>query len=102
MTTLTQSQREAFASAHPAWTIQSETITRTFTFEDFAQAIGFVARVGVSAERVFHHPDIDIRWNKVTLSLTSHDVGGLTQRDVELAAKIDSFIVLDIPEADIE
>jgi 4a-hydroxytetrahydrobiopterin dehydratase len=50
-----------------------------------------VTRVGVAAERAFHHPDIDIRWNKVTLTLTSHDVGGLTERDVELAAKIDAF-----------
>ncbi len=89
---LTGPQREAFAASHPAWTLQGEAITRTFTFEDFAEAVGFVTRVGVVAERIFHHPDIDIRWNKVTLSLTSHDVGGLTERDVELASRIDSFV----------
>jgi len=88
---LTELQREAFAASHPAWTEQGDTISRTFTFEDFAEAMGFVTRVGVAAERAFHHPDIDIRWNKVTLSLTSHDVGGLTERDIELAARIDSF-----------
>jgi 4a-hydroxytetrahydrobiopterin dehydratase len=92
MSILTEPQRDAFVASHRGWTLQGETITRTFTFEDFAEAVGFVTRVGVAAERAFHHPDIDIRWNKVTLSLTSHDVGGLTNRDVELAAKIDSFV----------
>ena len=92
MAILTQPQREAFAATHPDWKADGETITRTFVFEDFAEAVGFVTRVGVAAERAFHHPDIDIRWNKVTLSLTSHDVGGLTERDVELAAKVDSFV----------
>jgi len=89
---LTGPQREAFTAAHQGWTVRDEAITRTFTFDDFAEAVGFVTRVGVAAERVFHHPDIDIRWNKVTLTLTSHDVGGLTERDTELAAKIDSFV----------
>ena len=91
MSILTGPQREAFAAAHPEWKAVGETITRTFTFEDFGDALGFVVRVGVTAERAFHHPDIDIRWNKVTLTLTSHDVGGLTERDVELAARIDAF-----------
>ena len=91
MPILTQSQIDAFAAAHPDWSVQGNAITRTFIFEDFAEALGFVTRVGVAAERVFHHPDIDIRWNQVTLGLTSHDLGGLTERDVELAAKIDSF-----------
>ena len=92
MSILTGPRREAFAAAHPEWKSAGETITRTFEFEDFADALGFVVRVGVTAERAFHHPDIDIRWNKVTLTLTSHDVGGLTERDVELAAKIDAFV----------
>ena len=91
MSILTGPQREAFAAAHPEWEARDEAITRTFTFEDFGESLGFVTRVGVAAERAFHHPDIDIRWNKVTLTLTSHDVGGLTERDVELAAKIDAF-----------
>ena len=93
MSILTQPERESFAASHPSWVTEGETITRTFTFEDFAEAIGFVTRVAVAAERAFHHPDIDIRWNRVTLSLTSHDVGGLTERDTELAARIDSFVV---------
>lgn len=92
MSVLSQQQIDVFSAAHPEWTVQRNTITRTFAFEDFAEALGFVARVGVAAERVFHHPDIDIRWNKVTLVLSSHDVGGLTERDTELAAKIDGFV----------
>ncbi len=92
MPLLPQSQIDAFLASHPTWAVANDTITRTFTFEDFAESIGFVARVGVAAERVFHHPDIDIRWNQVTLVLTSHDLGGLTERDLDLAAKIDSFV----------
>ena len=92
MSLLTQSQIDALTGSHPAWTVHGDTITRTFTFADFAEAVGFVTRVGVIAERAFHHPDIDLRWNKVTLSLTSHDVGGLTERDIHLAAKIDTFV----------
>ena len=68
MPILTQTQIDAFAAAHPAWSVQDNSITRTFIFEDFAEALGFVIRVGVAAERVFHHPDIDVRWNKVTLA----------------------------------
>ncbi|MGZ8786558.1 MAG: 4a-hydroxytetrahydrobiopterin dehydratase [Acidimicrobiia bacterium] len=92
MAILTGTQREAFAAAHPDWQAYGETITRTFEFADFAEGMGFVTRVAVAAERVFHHPDINIRWNKVTLTLTSHDVGGLTERDAELAARVDSFV----------
>lgn len=92
MSILTEPQRDAFFASHPEWTLNEESITRTFTFEDFSEALGFVTRVGVAAERAFHHPDIDIRWNKVTLSLTTHDQGGLTEQDTDLAARIDSFV----------
>jgi 4a-hydroxytetrahydrobiopterin dehydratase len=92
MPILTQMQLNKFLAGHPDWTVHGDAITRTFIFEDFAEAVGFVTRVGIAAERAFHHPDIDIRWNKVTLGLSSHDIGGLTERDVELAVKIDSFL----------
>lgn len=91
MSILTQSQREAFSSSHPAWLIHEETITRTFTFEDFAEAVGFVTRVGVAAERAFHHPDIDIRWNKVTLVLSTHSAGTLTGLDAALSRRADEI-----------
>lgn len=92
MSLIAQEKLDEFCAAHPDWTVRDNTITGTFRFEDFAEALGFVTRVGVAAERIFHHPDIDIRWNQVTLSLTSHDVGGLTERDTELAAEIDGFL----------
>lgn len=89
--TLDRASRQAFHAAHPDWAEVGETITRTFVFPDFAQAIGFVAAVGVLAEKAFHHPDIDIRYNRVTLALTTHDQGGLTEKDTALAAQIDQL-----------
>jgi 4a-hydroxytetrahydrobiopterin dehydratase len=63
-------------------------IAKTFMREDFAHAIVFVNEVASAAEAAGHHPDIDIRWNTVTLALSSHDEGGLTDRDFQLAARI--------------
>jgi 4a-hydroxytetrahydrobiopterin dehydratase len=75
----------------PEWTKKGSTILRTFQFRDFATAIEFVNAVARLAERASHHPDIDIRWNKVTLSLTTHDEGGLTEKDFDLAMKADQL-----------
>jgi 4a-hydroxytetrahydrobiopterin dehydratase len=63
-------------------------IKATYEFADFRAALDFVNQVGHEAEQMDHHPDIDIRWNKVTLVLSTHSEGGLTQRDVELAHRI--------------
>ena len=65
-------------------------VAADFTFGDFGEAMVFVNRVAELAEDANHHPDIDIRWNKVHLVLTSHDSGGLTQRDIEMAHRISS------------
>jgi 4a-hydroxytetrahydrobiopterin dehydratase len=73
----------------PEWTKKGSSITRTFQFRDFATSIEFVNALARLAERAAHHPDIDIRWNKVTLTLTTHDEGGLTEKDFELAGQID-------------
>jgi 4a-hydroxytetrahydrobiopterin dehydratase len=67
------------------WDLAGQTLSRTFEFADFAEAMRFVNAVAARAEEVQHHPDIDLRWNKVTLALTSHDVGHLTERDINLA-----------------
>jgi len=64
-------------------------IHRTYQFKDFPAAMKFVNAVARAAEKAWHHPDIDIRWNKVTLALTTHDAGGLTEKDFSLAAKFD-------------
>jgi 4a-hydroxytetrahydrobiopterin dehydratase len=75
----------------PGWERRGNQIVKTFVREDFAQAMVFVNGVAGAAEAAGRHPDIDIRWNKVTLALSSHDKGGLTERDFQLAARIQEF-----------
>jgi 4a-hydroxytetrahydrobiopterin dehydratase len=75
----------------PNWKLQGATISRTYEFKDFPAAIKFVEVVAALAEEAWHHPDIDIRWNKVTLTLTTHDAGGLTEKDFALAQKFDKL-----------
>jgi len=76
----------------PGWQKNGGLITRTFQFPDFATAMGFVNQVAGLAEAAGHHPDIDIRWNKVTLALTTHDAGGLTEKDFALARECDLLV----------
>ncbi len=90
-TPVTQHQRAEFLASYPGWVIAGETARRTFEFEDFPGAIAFVNKVAEAAERADHHPDIDIRWNKVTLTLTTHSAGVLTSKDTDLAAEISSY-----------
>ena len=75
----------------PDWNRQGDAIARTFQFKDFPAAVKFVDAVAGLAEQAWHHPDIDIRWNKVTLTLTTHDAGGLTQKDFDLARQFDQL-----------
>lgn len=78
-------------AAAPQWTRQGDTISRTFQFKDFPAAMKFVDAVAEAAKEAWHHPDIDIRWNKVTLALTTHDAGGLTEKDFALARRFDQL-----------
>ena len=71
------------------WQVDSGELVRTFQFPDFRTALQFVNAIGELAEQAGHHPDIDIRYNKVRLGLVTHDAGGLTAKDFELAAGID-------------
>ena len=73
----------------PKWKRKGAAMTRTYVFKDFVAAVQFVRKVAGLAEKAWHHPDIDIRWNKVTLTLTTHDQGGLTEKDFNLAQKFD-------------
>jgi 4a-hydroxytetrahydrobiopterin dehydratase len=75
-------------AALAGWERRGDEICRSFAFSDFKAALAFVNRVGELAEAANHHPDIDIRYSRVTLVLTTHDAGGLTARDFELAASI--------------
>jgi len=63
---------------------------KTFTFTRFADGIAFVDRIAIAADRMNHHPDIDIRYTKVAISLSTHDAGGITDNDIKLAQEIDS------------
>ena len=78
-------------SAMPSWQVVDGELTRTFTFADFRAALRFVNRVGSLAEESGHHPDIDIRYNRVRLALITHDAGGLTAKDFNLAAAVDKL-----------
>lgn len=74
----------------PSWARRgARAIRRRYEFKGFLDAIDFVNRVSVRAEKANHHPDIDVRWNKVTLTLTTHDTGGLTLKDFSLARQCD-------------
>lgn len=79
------------APAASTWRKNGEVISRRFEFADFPAAMKFVNAVAQLAEAVQHHPDIDIRWNKVTLTLTTHDAGGLTDKDYSLALACDEL-----------
>ena len=74
------------------WEHDGDTIRKTFKLASFPVAIAFVTQVGFLAEAAEHHPDIDIRWRKVSLALTTHDVGGLSEKDFDLAAQIDEIL----------
>lgn len=89
MPTLAPAEIKAALAALPAWTRKGAVIRRTYEFPDFVAAMQFVNAVARAAEKANHHPDVDIRWNRVTLALTTHDAGGLTERDFALAAQCD-------------
>ncbi len=78
--------------ARPGWSRRGNALTRTFEFPSFPAAVAFVNRVAEAAERVDHHPDVDIRYTKVTCSLSTHSAGGITQRDFKLAETIDGCV----------
>ncbi len=73
------------------WIKLGDKIKKKFEFKDFVQAMGFINSIALLAERANHHPDIDIRWNKVQLVLSTHSEGGITQKDIALAKEIESF-----------
>ena len=76
----------------PGWSRKGDTITKTFQFKDFLSGIDFVGGIAEVAEKANHHPDIDIRYNKVTCTLSTHTASGITQKDLNLAAQIDHVL----------
>jgi 4a-hydroxytetrahydrobiopterin dehydratase len=91
MALLTEEEIREGLARLPQWEREGREIHRTFAFDSFASAIEFVDQVAQLAEQADHHPDIDIRYDKVRLSLSTHSAGGLTKRDIKLAAKIDEL-----------
>ena len=92
MEKLTPDQIKTSLASVPDWKQKGDSITRTFQFKDFPAAIKFVNAVAEPAEKANHHPDIDIRWNKVTLVLSTHSEGGLTPNDIELAHRVNEVV----------
>jgi 4a-hydroxytetrahydrobiopterin dehydratase len=88
-TLLTPEALQSFLTEHPQWKHEGGMIRRTYEAPTFLAGIAFVNKVAQAAEAADHHPDIDIRWRKVTLALVTHDAGGLTWRDTKLAAEAD-------------
>lgn len=88
---LTEAERRAALAKLPGWRMVEgrDAIQKTFTFKDFNQAFGFMARVALVAEKMDHHPEWSNVYKTVDVTLSSHDAGGLTERDVKLAAAMD-------------
>jgi 4a-hydroxytetrahydrobiopterin dehydratase len=92
MALVSDSEIEAFVEAHPDWAQDGDALSRVYEFADFNESMGFVTRVALTAEKADHHPDIDIRWNKVTLTLSTHSEGGVTPKDLDLADLCDGLV----------
>jgi 4a-hydroxytetrahydrobiopterin dehydratase len=91
MTLLTQTEIESKALLLSDWTVEGQELKITKKFKDFIEAINFVNKLVEPAETAGHHPDLAISYNKVTITLTTHDAGGLTQKDFDLAAVISTL-----------
>jgi 4a-hydroxytetrahydrobiopterin dehydratase len=91
MPALTREQVSLKLKAIPEWSAKAQALSRTFKFDGFLMSIAFVRRVAKRAEKNQHHPDIDVRYDKVTLMLTTHDEGGLTEKDFTLAEQCDEI-----------
>jgi 4a-hydroxytetrahydrobiopterin dehydratase len=91
MTALSPAEAALQLASLPAWKIDAGELVRTFAFADFKAAMRFVDKLAEAAEEAGHHPDIDIRYNRVRLALMTHDAGGLTAKDFALAAAADKL-----------
>jgi 4a-hydroxytetrahydrobiopterin dehydratase len=88
---LSKEQIDQWLGAHPTWSREGEALVRTYTFADFSAALGFVVRVGLLAEKRDHHPDVELGWGRAKLRWTTHDAGGITALDAELAEGSDAL-----------
>lgn len=95
MAKLNDSEIATGLAALNGWSRSGDAIVKRYTFKAFQDGIRFVDRVAVAADAADHHPDIDIRWTTVTMSLSTHSAGGITKKDLALAATIDRLLTAD-------
>lgn len=88
---MTPDELSSFLSAHPGWSGDATAIKRTYEFGAYAPAVGFAMAVALTAEKRDHHPDLLITWGKVEVRWTTHDAGGTSQLDIELAQASDAL-----------
>ena len=88
---LSAAERSELNASLPAWTVLPDRLRRQWRFRDFSEAFGFMSRVALAAEALNHHPEWSNVYNRVTIELTTHDCGGLSQRDLDLARRIDAL-----------
>jgi len=91
MAKLAQTELDQALRDLPGWSVKNGMIVKTYEHESFPEAIVFVSAVAHLAERMNHHPDVDIRYSNITVALVTHDQGGITKRDVELAQQIEGI-----------
>jgi 4a-hydroxytetrahydrobiopterin dehydratase len=89
---LTPDLMNDFSVQHQGWVTTDESISRTYVFTDFNATMRFLTRIALASEVADHHPDIDIRWDKVTIVLSTHCEKALTLKDLDLATAFDSFV----------
>lgn len=92
MQKLTHEEAQSRLTGLAGWKIEGGELVKTFEFRDFVTSLSFVNRVGALAEKAGHHPDIDIRYNRVRLALVTHDAGGLTAKDFDLATEAEKAV----------
>jgi len=93
MQKLSQQELQEVVARLPLWKLEDGKLVRDWVFKDFLAAMEFVDRVAVLAEAAGHHPDIDIRYNRVRLALVTHDSGGITAKDADMAASLDESLI---------
>ena len=89
---LEKDQVNYFLEKNPSWNINDKSIKKEFKFKNFIDAFGFISKVALLSEKMNHHPNWQNTYNKVTIELTTHDIGGITSSDIKLAEAIDILI----------
>jgi 4a-hydroxytetrahydrobiopterin dehydratase len=92
MPVLSPEQLSGELQSTPGWSVEHDQITRRYKAPSFHRAVGFVVQIAILADKADHHPDIDIRYDTVTIALSTHSEGGITEKDISLAREIDAAL----------